>query len=66
MFVFKLNKSYRSNTNYIRPVTQKSGLIRCTGKVIHVGSRIATASGKIFDGNEKLVAHGMSTCVIFS
>jgi len=52
--------------NYIRPVTQKSGLIRCTGKVIHVGSRIATASGKIFDGNEKLVAHGMSTCVIFS
>ena len=52
--------------NYIRPVSQKTGLIRCTGKVIHVGSRIATASGKIFDGNRKLVAHAVSTCAILS
>lgn len=51
--------------NYIRPVTQKTGLIQCVAETIHVGSRIATASGKVFDEKKKLVAHGVSTCTIF-
>ena len=52
--------------NYIRPVTRKTGMITCSSETIHVGSRIATASGKVFDAEKKLIAHGMSTCAIFS
>ncbi|MBC2716635.1 MAG: PaaI family thioesterase [Desulfobacteraceae bacterium] len=51
--------------NFVRPVTGKTGRICCRAGIIHSGSRIATASGKIFDDNERLVAHGISTCMIF-
>jgi uncharacterized protein (TIGR00369 family) len=51
--------------NFVRPVTGKSGLIRCRAEIIHSGSRVATASGKIFDDQERLVAHGIGTWTIF-
>ena len=51
--------------NFVRPVNDKIGLISCRSGIIHSGSRIATASGKIFDDQERLVAHGISTCIIF-
>ncbi len=51
--------------NFVRPVTAKTGLIRCRAEIVHSGSRIATASGKVFGDKEKLVAHGISTCIIF-
>jgi uncharacterized protein (TIGR00369 family) len=52
--------------NYIRPVTHKTGLVQCVAETIHNGNRIATASGKVFDSEKKLIAHGMSTCAIFT
>lgn len=52
--------------NFIRPITVESGLMRGEGRVIHSGSRIATAEGKITDSQGKLYAHGGSTCMIFS
>jgi len=52
--------------NFIRPITIESGLMRCEGRVIHSGSRIATAEGKITNPQGKLYAHGVSTCMIFS
>jgi acyl-coenzyme A thioesterase PaaI-like protein len=42
-----------------------SGVIRCEGIVIHQGSRIATAEGKLTDPDGKLLAHGTTTCLIF-
>ncbi|MEM7346483.1 MAG: PaaI family thioesterase [Chloroflexota bacterium] len=51
--------------NYIRPLTDKTGLVRCIGEVIHVGRRLATAEAKLIDANDKLYAHGTSTCMIF-
>jgi uncharacterized protein (TIGR00369 family) len=52
-------------TNFVRPITADTGLIRCEGIVIHQGSRIATAEGKLTDSSGKLLAHGTTTCLIF-
>jgi uncharacterized protein (TIGR00369 family) len=52
-------------TNFVRAITADTGLIRCEGVVIHKGSRVATAEGKLTDANGKLLAHGTTTCLIF-
>ncbi|MDX6397690.1 MAG: hypothetical protein QOJ43_1098 [Gaiellaceae bacterium] len=52
-------------TNFVRPITAETGVIRCEGVVIHRGSRVATAEGKLTDANGKLLAHGSTTCMIF-
>src|ERR687898_1358500 len=36
-------------TNFVRPITADTGLIRREGTLIHKGSRIATAEGKVTD-----------------
>lgn len=51
--------------NYIRPMTAETGRMRCEAKVIHVGSRTASAEGRVVDESGKLYAHGTSTCIIF-
>lgn len=51
-------------TNFVRAITAETGLIRCEGKVIHQGGRIATAEGRIVDSAGKLFAHGTTTCLI--
>ena len=53
-------------TNFVRPITAETGLIRCEGTVVHGGSRIATAEGKLVDAAGKLLAHGTTTCLIFA
>jgi len=52
-------------TNFVRPILADTGVIRCEGVVIHRGSRIATAEGKLTDATGKLLAHGTTTCLIF-
>jgi uncharacterized protein (TIGR00369 family) len=51
-------------TNFVRAITVETGLIRCEGTVIHKGSRVATAEGKLTDPAGKLLAHGTTTCLI--
>ena len=53
-------------TNFVRPITAETGAIQCEGIVIHQGSRIATAEGKLTDASGKLLAHGTTTCLIFA
>lgn len=50
--------------NYIRPMTVATGPVRCEARVIHQGSRTATAEGRIEDEQGKLYAHGTTTCII--
>ncbi len=50
--------------NYVRAMTDKTGKVRAEGKVINVGSRIATAEGRLVDAAGKLLAHGTTTCMI--
>ena len=50
--------------NYIRPVTISTGRIRCTGQVVHLGKRSATAEGRLVDMHGKLYAHATGTFVV--
>ena len=50
--------------NLVRAITAKTGTIRATGKVIHLGGKTATAEGRLEDAAGKLYAHGTTTCII--
>jgi len=50
--------------NYLRPVTSATGTIYGEGKLIHLGSRTATAEGRLTDGAGELYAHATTTCLI--
>ncbi len=50
--------------NFVRPLTASTGLVRCTGTVVHGGRTVATAEGRIVDGAGKLYAHGTSTLLV--
>jgi uncharacterized protein (TIGR00369 family) len=52
--------------NFVRAITDKTGRVRAEGRVIHPGSRAATAEGHIRDAQGKLLAHGTTTCLIFA
>jgi len=49
--------------NLTRGLTTAAGLVRCEGKVIHVGRSTAVSEGRIVDANGKLYAHGTTTCI---
>lgn len=49
--------------NLTRPLHHHVGPLRCEATVLHVGSRTATAEGKIVDRHGKLYAHGTTTCL---
>jgi uncharacterized protein (TIGR00369 family) len=51
--------------NYVRAMTDRTGPVKAEGKVINVGSRIATAEGRLRDGAGRLLAHGTTTCLVF-
>jgi uncharacterized protein (TIGR00369 family) len=51
-------------TNFIRPVFESTGVLRCEGVALSVGGRVGSSEGKVFDGNGNLVAHGLETCLI--
>ena len=51
--------------NYVRPITVDTGEVRAEGKIINLGSRIATAEGRLVDCTGRLYAHGTTTCLIF-
>ncbi|MFN3853909.1 MAG: PaaI family thioesterase [Phreatobacter sp.] len=51
--------------NYVRALLPDTGPVRCEGRVIHAGSRIATSEAKLTDAKGRLIAHGTETCLIF-
>jgi uncharacterized protein (TIGR00369 family) len=53
-----------AKTNLVRPITAATGKLRAIGKVLHVGSRVATAEGRIEDAAGKLYAHATTTCIV--
>ena len=53
--------------NLVRAITAESGTIVAEGRVVHRGSRVATAEGRIVrEADGKLLAHGTSTCLVLS
>ena len=58
---FPAGKSYTTaelKINIVRPLTDKLPLARADGKVIHLGSRMASTDGKLY-------AHASTICCIF-
>ena len=55
-----------AKTNLVRAVTLKTGTLRAIGKVLHAGSRMATAEGRLEDAAGKLYAHATTTCIVLS
>jgi uncharacterized protein (TIGR00369 family) len=50
--------------NFVRGIKVETGDMRCEGRVIHGGSRTATADARLTDGKGVLYAHGVGTCLI--
>lgn len=46
-------------------MTAGMGTVRCEGKVIHLGRRIATAEAQVLDSQGRLMAHGSATMMVF-
>jgi uncharacterized protein (TIGR00369 family) len=53
-----------AKTNLIRAITASTGKLRAIGKVVHLGSRVASAEGRLVDGEGKLFAHATTTCIV--
>ena len=51
-------------SNFTRALTVETGVIRCTGSIIHPGRRVATTEAKIEDAQGRLCAHGTSTILV--
>jgi len=57
--------SLETSVNFVRPITLETGRVRCEGKVLHRGGRVATAEGRLIaEGTGKLLAHGTTTCLV--
>lgn len=50
--------------HFVRPIAVKTGTLVAEGKVVHPGSRIATAEARLVDRQGKLYAHGTATCIV--
>ena len=48
------------------PAAQSALSLRAIGKLVHLGSRIATGEGRLEDASGKLYAHGTSTCLVLN
>ena len=52
--------------NFVRPIVTATGRLRAEGRVIHAGSRLATAEARLTDAAGKLYAHAVGTCLVFT
>jgi uncharacterized protein (TIGR00369 family) len=50
--------------NFTRALTIDSGVVRCTGSVVHPGRRVATTEARVEDSQGRLCAHGTSTILV--
>ena len=48
----------------VRALSERTGRVRCDAKVLHAGSSIVTAEGRITDAAGTLYATGTTTCVV--
>lgn len=51
--------------NFVKALSDRVPLVRAVGDVIHSGSRVATAEGRLVGPDGTLYAHATTTCLIF-
>jgi uncharacterized protein (TIGR00369 family) len=49
----------------VRPITPETGEVKAEGTVLSRGRRVGTAEGRLTDSNGRLLAHGVTTCLVF-
>jgi uncharacterized protein (TIGR00369 family) len=49
----------------VRAVTENTGKVRAEGRIINSGRRVATSEGRLIDGQNRLLAHATTTCLVF-
>jgi uncharacterized protein (TIGR00369 family) len=54
------------SVSMVRGLDEHSGLVRAEGKVLHVGSRVVTAEGRVTGADGTLYAHGTTTCIVLA
>jgi uncharacterized protein (TIGR00369 family) len=52
-------------TKFLRPVTTRSGMLRCEGTVLSRGRRTALAEARLTDASGQFVAYATSSCMLF-
>jgi len=52
------------HVNFVRPATIAAGRLRAIGRVLHMGSRTATAEGKLVDAAGRLYGHATTTLLL--
>lgn len=52
--------------NYVRAMTSQTGAVFAEGRVLHAGRQAATSEGFLRDADGKLLAHGTTTCIVFT
>jgi uncharacterized protein (TIGR00369 family) len=50
--------------NFTRALTVETGIVRCTGSIVHPGRRVATTEARIEDVAGRLYAHATSTILV--
>jgi uncharacterized protein (TIGR00369 family) len=50
--------------SFLRGMTAETGKVRAEGRTLSSGRRVATAEGKLVDGQGRLLATGTTTCLI--
>src|ERR1700719_3170353 len=58
--------SVELKVNFVRPLFEQTGKLRCEGKIVHLGGRLATSEGRLTDLSGNLIAHGSTTCMILT
>lgn len=51
--------------NFVKGLSDRVPLVRAVGDVIHFGSRVATAEGRLVGPDGTLFAHATTTCLVF-
>jgi uncharacterized protein (TIGR00369 family) len=53
------------SVTYVKAVPYDGRSLRGEGTTVHIGGRIATAEGRVTDGDGRLVATATATCMVF-
>ena len=52
--------------NIVRAATRTTGPLRATARIVHSGRQLATAEGRIVGPDDRIYAHGTTTCLVFA
>lgn len=60
-----LYSTLEMKVNFVRPITSGTGTAVAEGTIVHAGSRVSTAEGRMYvKSTGKLLAHATTTCFI--